>query len=374
MRPTKVLGFIGAFLLLLPVTSAAQSSIGGRVTDNTGGVLPGVTVEATSPVLIEGTHTPVTDGHGQYRIVDLRPGTYKVTFSLTGFGTQVRDGLLLPADFAMTVSVVMSVGAIEESVTVTGASPVVDSSSVNRTEVLTRTVQEELPTGRAVWSYAQLIPGVRIGTPDVGGTSGHQQAGVSGAGALSQRDTIYEIDGLDISTYIGDSWSPYLNPMLVTETSYTTAGIGAEEARGGVRINMIPKEGGNTVSGSAFAGGSPSPGWQADNWTPRLGDLGIQSKKHGDARDGIPHIDQLYDVNFEMGGPISHDKLWFHVSSRRLVVNNQVLNSVKRDGSPGLDTNSLTDAGVSLTWQVNSKNKLSAMFDKLRKRRFTQHV
>jgi hypothetical protein len=374
MRPSKVLSFVGAWLLLLPVTAAAQSSIGGRITDHTGGVLPGVTVEATSPVLIEGTHTAVTDGNGQYRVVDLRPGTYKVTFSLTGFGTQVRDGLLLPADFAMTVSVVMSVGAIEENVTVTGASPVVDTSNVNRTQVLTRTLQEELPTGRTVWSYAQLMPGVRIGRPDVGGTSGHQQAGIAGAGALSQRDSIYEIDGLDISMYIGDNWTPYLNPMLVAETSYTTAGIGAEEARGGVRINMIPKEGGNTVSGSAFAGGSLSPGWQADNWTPRLGDLGIQSKQHGDARDGIPHIDKLYDVNFEMGGPISQDKLWFHVSSRRLVVNNQVLNSVKRDGSPGLDTNSLTDGGVSLTWQVNGKNKLSAMFDKLRKRRFTQHV
>jgi hypothetical protein len=373
MSPRKVLGIVGACLFLMPLTAAAQSSIGGRVTDNTGGVLPGVTVEATSPVLIEGTRTAVTDGSGQYRIVDLRPGAYKVTFSLTGFGTQVREGLTLPADFAMTVSVVLSVGDLQESITVTGASPIVDTSSVNRTETLTRTFQEELPTGRAVWSYAQLMPGVRIGRPDVGGTSGHQQAGVSGAGAMSQRDTIYEFDGLDISTYIGDSWSPYLNPMLVAQTSYTTSGIGAEEARGGVRVNMIPKDGGNTLSGSLFVGGSPSPGWQADNWTPRLGLLGVQSKQHGDARDGIPHIDRLYDINGEVGGPIIRDRLWFHASSRRNVVNNQVLNSQKRDGSPGLDTNSLTDAAARLTWQINQPNKLAVGFDKLRKRRFTQH-
>jgi hypothetical protein len=373
MRFRNALFVVVSCVLLLPTMAAAQSSIGGRVTDNTGGVMPGVTVEASSPVLIEGTRVAVTDGSGQYRIVDLRPGTYKVTFTLPGFNTQVRDGLILPADFSMTVSIVMSVGALEESVTVTGASPVVDTSQVNRTEVLTRTVQEELPTGRAVWSYAQLMPGVRIGRPDVGGTSGHQQAGVSGPGAMSQRDTIYDIDGLDIGTYIGDSWSPYLNPMLVSETSYTTAGIGAEEARGGVRVNMIPKEGGNSYSGSLFVGGSPSGAWQADNWTPRLGDLGVQSTKHGDARDGIPHIDRLYDLNFEVGGPIAHDRLWFHVTTRRNVVNNRVLNSQTRDGGPGLDTNSLFDVGADLTWQMTSQNKLSVMFDKLRKRRFTQH-
>src|SRR5262245_1464757 len=304
MGPWKVFGVVGACLfpclLLIPVTAAAQSSIGGRVTDNTGGVLPGVTVEAASPVLIEGTREAVTDSSGQYRIVDLRPGTYKVTFSLGGFSSQVRDGLVLPADFAMTVSVVMSVGAFEESVVVTGASPVVDTSTVTRTEVMTRSLQEEIPTGRSVWSYAQLMPGVRIGRPDVGGTSGHQQAGITGAGANSQRDSTYELDGLDISMYIGDNWAPYLNPMLVAQTSYTTAGIGAESARGGVRINMVPKEGGNTLSGSLFAGGSPSEGWQADNWNPRLGELGIQSKKHGDARDGVPHIDRLYDFNGEV--------------------------------------------------------------------------
>jgi hypothetical protein len=361
-------------LLFLPAIASAQSSIGGRVTDNTGGVLPGVTVEASSPALIEGTRTAVTDGSGQYRIVDLRPGTYKVTFTLPGFGTQVRDGLQLPADFALTVSVALSVGALEETVTVTGASPVVDTSSVNRTQVLTRTVQEEIPTGRAVWSYAQLMPGVRNATPDVGGTQGHQQSGISGPGAQSQRDTIYDLDGLDIGTYIGDSWSPYLNPMLVSETSYTTAGIGAEEARGGLRLNMIQKEGGNITTGSFFAGGSPSSGWQADNWSPRLGELGVQSTKHGDKRDGIPHIDQLYDLNFEVGGPVARDRLWYHATTRRNVVSNRVLNSQKRDGSPGLDANSLVDVGLDLTWQATGQNKVSAMWDHLRKRRFTQHT
>lgn len=367
------LGIVSAWLLLMPITAAAQSSIGGRVTDNTGGVLPGVTVEVSSPALIEGTRSTVTDGNGQFLVIDLRPGPYRVSFALTGFGAQVREGLTLPADFAMTINMVMAVGDLQESITVTGASPVVDTSNANRTQVLPRDVQESIPTGRALWSYAQLMPGVRIGQPDVGGTSGHQQAGVTGAGAMSQRDTIYAVDGLDISTYIGDNWPPYMNPMLIAETSYTTAGIGAEDSRGGVRVNMIPKEGGNAFSGSFFAGGSPTPGWQAYNWTPRLGKLGIQSKKNGDPRDGIPHIDRLYDFNVELGGALVQNRLWIHTSARRYIVNNLVLNSFTRDGSPGLDTNSLTDAAVRLTWQMNQKNKLSAGFDKLRKRRFSQH-
>ncbi|MBI4477571.1 MAG: carboxypeptidase regulatory-like domain-containing protein, partial [Acidobacteria bacterium] len=351
MKSGKALIVAVSCFVLLPVTAAAQSSIAGRITDNTGGVLPGVTVEAASPALIEGARVATTDGRGQYEIVDLRPGIYTVTFTLPGFTTQVRQGIQLPADFAMTINIVMSVGAVAETVTVSGESPVVDTQTVRRTEVLTRELQEEIPTGRALWSYAVLIPGVRIGRPDVGGTSGHQQAGIAGAGAVgAQRDSVYEMDGLDVSMYIGDNWMPYLNPMLVAETSYTTSGIGAETQRGGVRMNMIPKEGGNRYSGSFFAGGSLSPAWQSDNWTPRLGDLGVQSRKHGDARDGIPQIDRLYDLNVEVGGPIARNRLWFHTSARRLVVNNQVLNSVKRDGSRGLDTNSLTDGGVRLTW------------------------
>ncbi len=373
MTPRTILGIVSAWLLLMPITAAAQSSIGGRVADNTGGVLPGVTVEVSSPVLIEGTRSAVTDGNGQFLVINLRPGTYKVVFALTGFGEQVRAGLVLPADFSMSINIAMAVGDLQESITVTGASPVVDTSNANRTQVLPREVQENLPTGRALWSYAQLMPGVRIGQPDVGGTSGHQQAGVTGAGAMSQRDTIYALDGLDISTYIGDNWPPYMNPMLIAETSYTTAGIGAEDSRGGVRINMIPKEGGNSFSGSFFAGGSPSPGWQANNWTPRLGSLGIQSRQRGDPRDGIPHIDRLYDLNTEIGGPLVRNRVWFHTSTRRNVVNNLVLNSFKRDGTPGLDTNSLVDAAARVTWQFTQKNKLSVGFDKLRKRRFSQH-
>src|SRR5437868_15033937 len=117
------------FLALLPTAVHAQSAIGGTVKDATGAVLPGVTVEAASPVLIEKTKTVVTDAEGNYKIVDLRPGTYIVTFTLEGFSSVKREGLELPSNFTMTVNTELKVGALQEALTVTGASPVVDVQS-----------------------------------------------------------------------------------------------------------------------------------------------------------------------------------------------------------------------------------------------------
>ena len=179
MKSWKVLAVALGCLLLVPVGAAAQSSIAGEVADNTGGVLPGVTVEASSPALIEGSRVAITDGTGQYNLIDLRPGTYSVTYTLPGFGTQVRDELVLQTDFAMNIDITLTVGALEETVTVSGEQPVVDVQQVQRVEVLTREVQEAIPTGRSTWSYAALIPGVKVNQPDVGGTGGAQQATMS---------------------------------------------------------------------------------------------------------------------------------------------------------------------------------------------------
>ena len=293
MKSWKTLVVALACLVLVPVGAAAQSSIAGEVTDNTGGVLPGVTVEASSPALIEGTRVAISDGTGRYNLTNLRPGLYSVSFTLPGFGTQVRDEITLEAAFAMTIDVGLSVGALEESVTVSGESPVVDVQQVQRTEVLTREVQEAIPTGRSMWSYAQLIPGVRIHKPDVGGTSGAQQAIMWGPGAEADA-TATQVDGLSISTYIGDgAWNAYLNPMMTAETSYTTSGIGAETQLGGLRINMIPAEGGNQFSGAFFAGGSPSAGWQSVNpaHRPDLRPEYVGGRPHRAGSGLVLHVD-----------------------------------------------------------------------------------
>src|SRR3954471_18611862 len=124
----------GAFLLLVlaPAMAFAQATITGVVKDASGAVLPGVTVEASSPALIEKTRSSVTDGTGTYRIVDLRPGVYSVSFTLTVFSTVKRDGVELTGSFTATINADMKVGALEETITVTGETPIVDTQSVRR--------------------------------------------------------------------------------------------------------------------------------------------------------------------------------------------------------------------------------------------------
>ena len=126
---TSVVVFMGLWSILLATSVSAQSALAGVVKDASGGVLPGVTVEARSPVLIEGVRTAVTDSGGQYRIVDLRPGVYSVSFTMTGFSVVTRTGIELVANFTAPINVDMRVGGIEESITVSGASPVVDLQS-----------------------------------------------------------------------------------------------------------------------------------------------------------------------------------------------------------------------------------------------------
>jgi hypothetical protein len=141
-----------AMSIVLPSTADAQSTILGVVKDSSGAVLPGVTVEAASEVLIEKVKTAVTDGEGRYRIVDLRPGTYSVTFTLTGFNTFRRDGVELPAEFTATINADLRVGTLEETVTVTGESPIVDVSTAIHTQVLDREAIDLVPTGRSIQS------------------------------------------------------------------------------------------------------------------------------------------------------------------------------------------------------------------------------
>ena len=167
-----------AILALVPMTASAQSvgAISGSVTDSTGGVLPGVTVEAASPALIEGSRIGISDGTGIYRIVDLRPGTYTVTFSLPGFSTVVREELILNAGITLAISASMAVGSIEETITVTGATPVVDVQNVRGQTTLTSEILRSVPTSTNIQGLARLTLGVTqegvLGGGDSGGSKG----------------------------------------------------------------------------------------------------------------------------------------------------------------------------------------------------------
>src|ERR671910_2816739 len=263
-------------LLLFPAVAHAQSSFSGIVRDTSGAVLPGVTVEASSPVLIEKTRTAVSDGEGRYSIVDLRPGTYTVVFSLTGFNTLRREALELPANFTMTINADLRVGALEESITVTGDAPIVDVQSTQRTHVLNRDLLDALPTARNYSGLAALMPGVRMSNTDVGGNQQMEQIYMTVHGSR-QTDTTVQVDGLQMNSLMSDGQvQAYFSDAANAEVTYQTSGVGAEVSGGGLRINMIPKEGGNRVSGSMFAGGTHRS-WQGDNVTDELRARGLDS-------------------------------------------------------------------------------------------------
>jgi hypothetical protein len=156
------------FMACVPALAHAQASIAGVVRDPSGGVLPGVTVEASSPALIEKVRSVVTDGSGQYRVVDLRPGTYTVTFTLSGFSTVRREGIELTGSFVATVDVDLRVGALEETITVTGDSPIVDIQRTTQQRVFDQQVIEQIPAGRSHINMVVLIPGLAAPQPGRG--------------------------------------------------------------------------------------------------------------------------------------------------------------------------------------------------------------
>jgi carboxypeptidase family protein len=344
--------------LLLPTVVRAQSAIAGQVTDSSGAVLPGVTVEASSVALIEGTRSAVTDGQGRYTVDNLRPGTYKVTFTLPGFSTSVRDGIELVGNFTAPVNAQLKVGAVEESITVTSETPLVDVRRTTTQQVLTREVLDALPTGRSAWGQAATLPGTTISTPDVGGLGGVQQAYVSNQGSLIN-DMQWQIDGLNASSGLstGLTSSAYQDNGAFQEITYATVAGTAEAQASGVIVNMIPKDGGNAVKGSGLALFSNSSLYSS-NYSDAL-------KQQGLLNPG--NVEGLWDYNVSVGGPIKRDRLWFFESTRWWGTDKLIPNTFNEPGVPPQGQyryiSRLTGYLVRLTEQANSKNKIALHYN-----------
>ena len=270
-----------AVVLAVPVAAMAQASIAGIVRDASGAVLPGVTVEAASPALIEKTRSVVTDGSGQYRIVDLRPGDYTVTFTLTGFSTVMREGISLQGSMTATVNADLRVGALEETITVTGETPIVDVQTVQQQRVLDKEVIDTLPTGRTTTNLAVLIPGMVLSTTfsgesqDVGGNTGDVMQALSIHGGRGG-DLRRMVDGLSMQSFGPDSSAFAPNSGMIQEVVVDVAAGSAEQSTGGVRVNIVPRDGGNEFTGSFFAAGT-SDSLQSDNIDQELRDRGLIS-------------------------------------------------------------------------------------------------
>jgi hypothetical protein len=273
MRGSIKLGpLVLACALFLPAVAFAQASITGTAKDGTGALLPGVTVEASSPALIEKVRTVITDGSGQYRIVDLRPGTYSVTFTLPGFNTFKRDGIELTGSFTAIVDAEMKVGALQETVTVSGQAPVVDVQASSLQRVISKDIIDAIPAGRGQSALAVLIPGMTTGGQDVGGQSNQSLSAISihGGRGTDQRQAV---DGLTLRNVAGqgNSTNSVVDVGSSAEMTIDYAAGNAEAVTGGVLFNFIPKEGTSSrVRSSACrptrASRTPTT---RPNWRPR---------------------------------------------------------------------------------------------------------
>jgi hypothetical protein len=359
--------------LLAPARALAQvnyaSSIVGVARDASGGVLPGVTVEASSPALIEKTRTVVTDGQGRYTFVDLVAGTYTITFTLSGFTTFRREELVLPTNFTATVNADMKVGVLSETVTVTGTSPVVDVLRVEHRNTITSEALEALPTNKTLPAFVALTPGVIAAATaqDVGGTKGEVfiQPRAYGGHAGESRTVL---DGFTTnSPDVSGSGRVFVPNPASTQAVAVELGDGpGDAASSGVMINFIPRDGGNTFTGTVISNYA-NGGLQGTNLTPELEARGITARS-------IAGLDKLWDMSIGLGGPVMRDRLWFFTSHRYWGSVNRVLGQFYNNEpqssffyvastKQAIDDFTNRHNNIRLTWQVSRGNKLNVSWD-----------
>ena len=377
MRTQRVAFLVVALSFWLPLAPvSAQTSdsatIAGVVRDTSGAVLPGVTVEAASPALIEKVKTVITDNEGLYRIVDLRPGAYVVTFALPGFSTLRREGLELTTGFTATINAEMRVGALEESITVSGQAPVVDLQSARQTTNVQRATLDSLPTSGRIPALAAVIPGATVanqGMHSVGNMNERPQYGIHGGRA---GDNAPSVDGINQRLLGGAIY--VFNNLTFQEVVVETSGMTAERTTGGVQISMVPKDGGNMFSGT-FKTSNTGPSLQADNLNQELIDRGLKSLPGG--------VKKHYDTGGTLGGPIMRDRLWFFFGTR-FAANQEYQQGnyfnkihgigIDRDPAytvtlyeqdldrPAFGNDYYHDYSMRLTWQAAQKHKIVASY------------
>jgi len=363
-RLVRILLVAAGVMLVASGRSEAQISTGsvtGTVSDNTGGVLPGVTVSLSGESLIGGVQVGVTDVTGGYRFDRLPPGSYDVKFELAGFKSLERRGIRVSATFTATVNVQLEVGQIEQTITVTGESPVVDTKSNVQQTVMGQDILERVPTGRDVWSLAKIIPGVTVSTYDVGGTQGMQQSGMSAHGSRED-DKTFAIDGMSVNWPGGGGGATmvYYDQGMFEEINYQTSAIPAEVAIGGIFMNMVTKAGGNRWRGDLryyYA----NDGMQGDNFESLKQKLGFPV--------GNPVTSQ-YDLNAMGAGPLFRDRLWFLGSYRRWKVDKKLLSVFNPDGANAIDDNLIWNGSGKLTAQLNADHRFGIVYNYNQKNRF----
>lgn len=392
MRVRFVLGCalaLAAALSVLPTPAKAQgtstANIAGVVRDASGAVIPGVNVEAAGPALIEGVRAAVTDERGEYRVSELPPGTYVVTFTGPGFATLKREGLELRTNFTAQVDVDMKLSQQQETVTVEGSTPLVDVQSATQQQSIDRRLLDSVPTAKSALGLAALVPAV-VEPPnaqDVGGSKGERSVRITVHGGHTIDARLLQ-DGMRYNALTpglpqitnappsvlalgleGTGRGYYVDPMAVQEVLIDVGTMGsAEYALGGAQSNAIPKDGGNLYRGNIFIGGTGGP-LQSSNLDHNLIGKGLSS---------VNSVKYIYDFDGGFGGPILKDRVWFFLSGRRWGTKTQVGNLYADsysnpflytpDTSAPIQPNE-ADRGVGgrLTYQATSKDKLTFSYN-----------
>jgi Carboxypeptidase regulatory-like domain len=368
---TRLFFLLGA-VLVVPTATFAQASITGVVRDSSGAVLPGVTVEASSDALIEKVRSAVTDPTGQYRIIDLRPGTYVVTFVLTGFSTVRREGIELEGQLTASINADLRLGSLEETIIVTGESPIVDVQSIRRQATISGDVVNAIPSARAYGAIMQLIPSLTTqssftpGGRDVQVTPGMTVFG--GAGGRENEGRL-QVDGINTGASVnGAGVSGYVADLTnAQEVAFTTSGGLGEAEVGGPTMSIVPKTGGNTFKGSFYTA-AVSEGMVGDNYTDELKAAGLT----------VPgQLLKLWDFSLGVGGPVMKDRVWFYAIAREegahrsvpgMWANKNAGDATKWTYEPDLtrQSRSAGSYGITslrLTFQASERNKIGVFWD-----------
>ena len=360
LRQWLILG--GVVLISLARVSAAfpqsvsSGTIDGTVRDQSNSVLPGVTITATSPQLQVGQIVQVSDAAGNYKFVDLPAGTYRLKAELQGFSISVRDDLRLTVGFNARVDFTLKVGAVEESVTVSGQSPVVDVSSTAASVAFTKEVLDSIPRGRDLQNILAMAPGVTQAIADVGGSTMAQRQNLSSYGVLSQPKL--QVEGMNITMGADQNTAIYFNDSTLEEVQVKSSGNDAEVSVPGISMVAIMKSGGNTFHGT-YQASTESPRLQADNLDSALQAQGLTATSP---------LKNFYDVSADLGGRIVRDKLWFYGAYGRQGKKEGVLGFASGPGADGryltaddpladFET-SLEQLSVKLSYQLSRNNRV----------------
>ena len=351
-------------LACLPRSAEAQGvgAIGGTISDTSGGALPGVTVSLSNPGVIGGDQQTVTDERGVYQFTRLVPGSYAVRAALQGFRSALQERVVVNADTTSRVDLSLEVGALEETITVSGQAPLLDTTQTRQQTVMTRDTLDVLPSRSDVWAIARTAPAVIMNKYDVGGSEMFSQSFAQIYGS-THNERAYTIDGMDVTWAGGEGFViSYLDAHMFEEVNLQTASGSAESSKGGLITNMVTKTGSNKFYGSYnVTGGGSGTSW--NNLSGKLfTDLlaAVPARARAANPDLVPSAKTLgiYDHSVSVSGPVMPDRLWFAATGSIATLEQYRVGSYNVDGTRAKDENLMRNISTKVSWQVHRANQL----------------